>query len=375
MWTIDGWYQEARIGAEQTADVTRRMADLLLNHVQDHLKDVPREEVVRRLQASNRQRLDAVPSLAKYPELRGMRELVDAMWRGWRDGAKLNEAQWAAYCDAHFYYHRYLTTGRGGPIGCSYVFFPTSERGPILANNLDSSPNEPFGPPAWPAINEHLIIGGVSSGVFLDEESPEIFPAPVYKLVGRYCRTTDEAVEMLRRYNYFWGPCNALIVDRNHNVAMIEKSACRIGVRYSLDGFGYITAMTAQEPEMKTFLQDRRTASIIARKLPKENADAVYWKAQDRRGQLMNELLDEARKNPTVETLRKFIQFRDPQRGNVCGNGEVLFPGGAPSEHTIRTSLWLLREGKAMWWAREGDKPSFENRKPDVEYKDVWRWD
>jgi hypothetical protein len=211
--------------------------------------------------------------------------------------------------------------------------------------------------------------------VFLDEESPEIFPAPVFKLVGRYCRNTDEAVEMLTRYKLFWGPCNALVVDRRHNVAMIEKSSCRIGVRRSPDGFGFITAMTAQEPGMKTYLQDRRTASILARKLPKENEDATYWKAQDRRGQLMNELLDEARKHPTVETLRRFIQFRDPQRGNVCGNGEVLFPGGHPSEYTLRTSLWLLREGKAMWWAREGNKPSFENRKPDVMFQNVWLWE
>src|ERR1043166_4878426 len=222
MWTIDGWYQEARSATEKTAEVTRGMGDLFVNHVQEHMKGVTREEVVRRLQASNRQRLDAVPSLAKYPELRGMRDLVDAMWRGWRDGAKLNDAQWAGYCDANFYYHRYITTGKGGPIGCSYIFFPKSDRGPILANNLDSSPREPFGPPAWPAINEHLLFGSVSSGVFLDEEPPEIFPAPVAKLVGRYCRTTDEAVEMLRRYNHFWGPCNALVVDRDKRVAMIE---------------------------------------------------------------------------------------------------------------------------------------------------------
>ncbi len=126
---------------------------------------------------------------------------------------------------------------------------------------------------------------------------------------------------------------------------------------------------------MKAFLQDRRTASILARKLPKENNDAAYWKAQDRRAELMNELLDEARQSPTVETLRRFIQYRDPQRGNVCGNGEILFPGGTPTEYTLRTSLWLLREGKAMWWAREGNKPSFQNRKPDVTFRDVWLWE
>lgn len=375
MWTIDGWYREAHASAEANPDLTRKMAELWLNTYAQHMPGVSREEIVRRLQKSNRERLAAVPNLKLYPELRGMQNLVEASWCGARDGAKLDDAQWAAHCDGGVYYHRYVATGKAGPIHCSYIFFPKSDHGPILANNLDSSPAEPFGPPHWPAISEHLVIGTVSSGVFLDEESPEIFSAPVFKLLARYCRTTDEAVELLKRYNYFWGPCNAIVIDRNKNVAMIEKSACRIGVRHSIDGFGYITAMTAQEPAMRTFLQDRRTASIIARKLPKENEDATYWKAQDRRGQLMNELLDEARKNPTVETLRKFIQFRSPERGNVCGNGEIIFPGGRPTEYTLRTSLWLLAEGKAMWWARDGNKPSFENRKPDVEFKDVWRWE
>lgn len=375
MWTIQSWYREAREAAEAKPEFVRKMAELWLNNYERGLTGVSRAEIVRRLQQCNRERLDAVPSLTKYPELRGMRELVEASWRGARDGAKLDDAQWAGHCDGGFYFHRFVSTGKAMPIHCSYIFFPTSDRGPLLANNLDSSPAEPFNPPAWPAISEHLLLGTVSSGVFLDEESPEIFPAPVFKLIARYCRTSEEAVEMLTRYNLFWGPCNALVVDRNKKAAMIEKSACRIGVRWSPDGFAFITAMTAQEPGMQTFLQDRRTASILARKLPKENADAAYWKAQDKRGRLMNELLDDARRNPTVETMRRFIQFRDPQRGNVCGNGEIYFPGGQPSEYTLKTSLWLLGEGRAMWWAREGDKPSFENRKPDVTFENVWLWE
>ncbi|MBI4025809.1 MAG: hypothetical protein HY360_12565 [Verrucomicrobia bacterium] len=375
MWTIDSWYRESRARSEAQTAQCRGMAALFLKTLQDHLPGVPRDEIVRRLQKLNRERLDAVPDLNKYPELRGMRELVDAEWRGARDGAGLDDALWAAHCDQLYYYQRYVAAGKAGPIGCSYVYFPTSERGPILANNLDSSPEEPFAPPAWPALSEHLIIGNVSSGVFLDEDPPEIFPAPVYRLVGRYCRNTNEAVEMLQRYNYFWGPTNILVMDRQHHVAMIEKSSCRMGVRRSTDGFGFITAMTAQEPSMKSFLADRRAASVKARNLPANNTDVIYWRAQDRRAALMDDLLAEARNNPTVEGLRRIIQFRSPERGNVCGNGDPLFPGGPPTEHTLKTTIWLLKDGRAMWWAREGAKPSFENRKLDIEFKDVWRWD
>ncbi len=375
MWTITGWYEEARREAAQNADFCRRWAEHVLTGYERSLPGVARTEVVSRLHNSNVQRLAAVPDLTKYPELRGMRDLVDAQWRGTRDGAGLTDGQWAANCDGLHYYHRNLESLAGGGQGCSYVFFPESDHGPILANNLDSTPEEPFGEPAWIALSEHLIYGGVSCGIYCDEQSPETFPAPIWRLAGRYCRTTDEATEFLTRYKHFWGPGNGILIDRDMNVAMVEKSACRIGVRHSPDGFGFITAMTMHEPSMKAYLADRQAASLKARGLPEECADTAYWRGAGRRHDLMNELLEEARESPTLEGLRRFIQFRDPRRGQVCYNGEILFPGGPPCEHTLRTTIWLLREGRAMWWAKEGDTPSFENRMPDLDYKDVWLWD
>lgn len=373
MWTIQGSYEEARQRADRNREQIRKMAEFRLGIYGTAIPEKSRTQIGRILDDHNRARLEAVPDLARYPELRGMRELVEAEWRGTRDGAALTDEQWAVTCDAGFYLHRYIASGRKPPTGCSYVYFPDSDHGPILANNLDSSPQEPFGPPAWPALNEHLILGGVSSGIFQDEESPEIFPAPVFKLVGRYCRNTGEAVEMLERYNHFWGPGNLLVIDRGRDVAMIEKSACRIGVRRSPDGFGLITAMTAEHPAMNAYLADRRAASLKARGLPPDCDDAVYWRGGDKRRALMNELLNEGRREPTVEKLRQIIQFRDPRRGLVCYNGEPL-PSGKPVEHTIRTTIWLLREGRAQWWALEDGKPSFENRKEDVAFEGVLTW-
>lgn len=383
MWTIAGWYEEARSSAAAKPEYYRRWGDHYLRCYDNWMPGVPGDEIVRRLRSWNSQRLQAMPDLAKYPELRGMRELIDAQWRGYRDGAGLRDDQWAAYCSGNSYYHRHIATqiGEGSPVrgtpesGCSCIYFPRSDRGPLLAVNLDSSPDEPFGEPEWPLANEHLIVAGVSSGIFLDEKSPEIFPAPVFGLVARYCRSTPEAVDMLARYNHFWGPGNLLVVDRSQKVAMIEKSACRYGIRHSPDGFGFVTAMTAEAPSMNAYLADRRAASLKARKLPAECADTAYWRCADNRRKLMNELLDEARRTPTVEGLRGIIQFRDAQRGLVCYNGERLTPDGPPCEFTLRTAVYLLAEGKARWWAREGGKPSFENRKPDVTFNDVWLWE
>jgi len=374
VWTIESWYREAKASAEAGAEHLRKMAEFILRNYVKGLPGKSREEIGAILAKSNDDRLAAVPDLKKYPELRGMRELVAARWRGVREGAKLDDVVAAVIADGQFYYHRYLCGGVKPKAQCSVAYFSTSDHGPLFAANLDSGIDEPYGPPDWPLASEHLVIGGVSSGVFLDEESPEIFPAPVIELVARYCRSTGEAVEMLTRYKHFWGPGNLLVIDRQHDIAMIEKTACRIGVRRT-SGFGFITAMTAQHPEMRAFLEDRRAASLVDRGLPTPCPDTVYWELQQKRHDIMARLLDEARKAPTLEKLRALMQYRGKD-GMVADNGDIIFPGGPPIEHTLRTHIVCLAEGRSLWWARDKKtgKPSWENRMPDVTFKDVMLW-
>jgi hypothetical protein len=364
--------------AAANAEFLRAKADDCFNSLQQALPDMPADALAQRLAEFDLQRMDAVPDLTRYPELRGMRELVDAERRGVRDGAGLSPRQLSAYWNHRPFYFRFVMSGklRAARAHCSYVYFPTSDHGPLLGFNLDTGLTEPFQQPDWPALNEHLLKGAVSSGVFLDEESPELFPVPVDRLVSRYCRSTDEAVEMYTRYNHFWGPCNTILIDRSGRVAMIEKTACRIAVRYSPDGFAFITAMVQDDPAMKAYHADRKAASLVARGLPTPCADTAYWAAQERRLAIMKELLEESRRHPTLQQLQRFVQFRDPERGNVAGNGEILFPGGLPSEHTVKTTIWLLTEGKAIWWSRDHQRgiPSWQNRMPDVTFRGVWSW-
>lgn len=376
MWTPRSSYEEAFAAGKSRAEFHRAKAEHLVQHFMGLMGMKRREEAAELLAGSNRRRLDATPDLTRYPELRGMRELIEAERRGMRDGAGLDDAQAEAAFDGHFYLHRVIAGGRVKPKAhCSVAYFPTSDHGALLASNLDTDIHEPYTEPTWPLANEHLIIGGVSAGVFLDEESPEIFPAPVSRLVSRYSRNTDEAVEMFTRYNLFWGPGNLIVIDRRGRVAMIEKSACRIGVRYSPDGFGFTTAMVAREPGMKAFLADRRAASLVDRKLPNPCADTRYWAAQEVRHDIMTRLLDEARKAPTLEKMRALMQYRGSD-GVVCDNGEILHPGDPPIEHTIRTMIVCLSEGKALWWTRDNERniPSWQNRREDVHFKDVLLW-
>lgn len=376
MWNVKGWYDAAFKQAREKRLFHEQMADLQLTTYQKAFPEVSIDEIARKLAKSNRKRLDAVPELAKYPELRGVRDLMDARWRGLRDGAELSASRWAAACDGNYLYRRHLGESAAMTLGCTYVYFGHSDCGPLLANNLDSTPAEPFGPPEWlPGDSEHVILGAVSSGVWKDEKTPEIFPAPMYELVSRYCRTTDETVEMLTRYNYFWGPCNMLVIDRGKNVAMIEKSNCRIGVRRRDDGFGFITAMTAEEPDMRAFHTERRAEMLKDGGKSAPCSETVYWEGADHRRELLEELIDEAKAEPTLEKIRSIIQFRDKERGLVCYNAEEILPGGPPCEYTLKTTIWQMAKGRALWWAKEGDTPSFENKKPDVEFSDVWLWE
>ena len=380
MWTVSEWYDAGRAAGARDHDIIRNFAELRLGLLKEQGPEAC-HELTRRLVGFHRERMDAVPDLSTYPELRGMRELVLAEQKGISEAAELDEVMAAAYFTGFTFYHRFVAGSPApgatqvGKANCSCIFFPASDCGPLFGNNLDSTPRQKFGTPAWPACNEHLVIGGVSSGVFMDEHSPEIFPAPVSRLVERYCRSAREAVELYTRYNLFWGPCNLIVADRRREVAMIEKSACRIGVRWSPDGFGFVTAMTAAEPGMNAYLADRRAASVRHRNLPPGNADEAYWRNQDRRRELMDDLLDEARKQPTFEAMRRILQFRDPVRGNVCGFGDPIMPGGPESEYTLRTIIWKLRDARACWWAQRGHTPSWEHPRADVTFRDVLRWE
>lgn len=379
MWTTESWYDQAHKAGAANPSYYRAKADHSFGVYARAFPGMAREEIGKILAKSNQDRLDAAPDFAKYPEARGIRELLVAAQRGLKDGAGLDDTQSAMTADGLFYYHRFVTSGKHKArhkANCSVVYFPTSDHGALISSNLDTDIHEPYTDPVWPQLNEHLLTGSVSSGVFLDEESPEIFPLPVYSIVARYCRTTAEAVEIYTRYNNFWGPCNSLVVDRHHDVAMIEKTACRIAVRRSTDGFGYVTAMTQEDPGLHKFVNERRIASLTTRGLPNPCADTRYWASQDVRRHLMDRLMNEARKNPTVEKLRSIMQYREAD-GKVAGNGDVLFPGDAPIEHTIRTQIFCVSEGRVEWWTRDNEKniPSWENKRKDIHFKDVLLWE
>jgi hypothetical protein len=376
MWSPQTWYEEAKRSAAACAPQVRQRADFTIDLYRPHFPKESDAQILKRLKDYADARLDAAPSFTQYPELRGVRELILAQAKGTQEGAAMTDAQLILWRDSNAYYHRFIATGKlEKPVAkCSAVFFPDSDQGALYGSNLDTGLGEGFGPPNWPMQNEFLVCGGVSSGVFLDEESPEIFPAPVFAIMSRYARNADEAVEILTRYNHFWGPGNLIVADRNRRTAMIEKTACRIATRWSPDGYGFVTAMVQNDPDLKKYVTEKKYASLAPRGLDPNNCDDVaYWALQEKRNIFQQEMLDQARKAPTLEWMRKMLQSRDPVKGFCAGDGEPCrpgVPGTSQLEYTLTTKIILLDKRKSKWWARDNAKaiPSWDNPQPDYAF-------
>lgn len=349
--------QQGVIHGRALGDGGKSSARLLRQSLAEALK-LPEAEAVSRVVADYEGRLDALPSLAKYPELRGMRECVRAYEQGMADGANVSledvvlranylHAITAAYRTSR---HEPTLCATPGP-GCTLVYFPRSDRGPLVANNNDGTAKhahheEPF----WIVANRAgIILGTVSSGLFDDEVSPEMFPAPVFLMVNEMCGTTSEAADLLTRMKLFWGPCNTLVADSNGDSAIIEKSTCRYGLRKSVDGFCATTEMSAEDRTYKAYLWDTRERSIRTRGLTHDSADWAYWKAAEKRSARLLSLTREASKAPTFAKMEQIIYDHTGQTEQVHMDGSKCHPDQEAGEWSLRTAIWVVNERAAQY--------------------------
>jgi hypothetical protein len=319
---------------------------------------LPKEEAVAQAVKDYKRRLDAVPSAAKYPELVGMRECVLAYHKGVSDGAgvALDDVMIRAnFLTMVTRALRVSTPQAGdqatGQPGCTLVYFPESDRGPLLANNQDGTARYAHtNPPGWIVANKAgIILGTVSSGLYNDDVSPEEFPAPVFMMVYEQCTTTAQVTDLLTKLTLFWGPCNLLIADKQGNSAVIEKSTCRHGLRKSSDGFIATTEMSAEEPAYKKFLWEKRVSSLAPRGLDKTSVDWAYWKACETRSSRLMSQVEKAKQAPTHEKIQEIIYENTGQVEQVHMTGMPCHPEQKPEdcEWSLRTTIWALNQGGA----------------------------
>jgi len=303
----------------------------------------------------DRERIDAVPDLTRFPELRGMRERLVAERQGFQDAG--HSPEWTGW---HFtwpwFVSRRLNTrcvGRAGPAtACTAVYFAEGAEGPIAGTNRDVPYWAGSGDGAEPpdGIRRPWRLLAVSAGVHCDEEPDEIFPADAPAMLPPDCRQIADISAFLTRYREFWGPGNFIFIDEALDSVVIEKTNCRLGFRKPYKGASAVTACTYMTPEIRPFMLERQRYSLEARGWSEDAPDWVYWRGNDRRHERLMALVGaEAERGSTLGgVLDILLDHRALFPDRICLAGETDHPAMRAEEAnwTMDTAATVL-EGTA----------------------------
>ena len=255
----------------------------------------------------HRRKIDALPDLKIFPELAGIDEYLDEQAKGYAAGAGIDvrEVLLGRYCE-----EIYLDIARGHGqtmANCSEFWFPDTPNGPLLGKGWDDVMSwyldDPFPPPpvdpGEPPIDEippqdeglgyrcgsagnevglSITNGGGAIYEYEKVRDEVLFPAPVNELVLRTCATICEAIEMLIRYNNYWGPCNLVVGDATCNAALFEKSRYSYALRMSSRNVLITTYGGCEDSDMRLLC----------------NTNSALFKYYQRRLQVMKEIVAEA---------------------------------------------------------------------------------
>jgi hypothetical protein len=345
-----------------------------------------RQEIVKLWQ----ERMDANLDLTKYDECRGLRELVEAEYRGYLDACGGNTVQ-AAYYYNHAYFMRLRLATRyfgfpeaqrglltplqvynGHAAECTAVYFEDTPDGPINGKNLDSTPKQRSGPyiphhiPHGEPIKGVRLMGTGSAAVVCDDEPDEIFPVNLEYILPEDIRTVEDYVDFHYRYRQFCGPGNSVYVDEQGHSVAIEQSNCRMGWRFSTNGISAVTALAYSTPELQEFKLERDRLSLEKRGWGEDSPDWIYWRGCDERYRRLLQLVKaEGRRGPTLEGMATLLldpQAPFPERISVAN--EQFYPDMETDFWTISTWTTVVfgPERRTYKWEQplEPSGPIFE---------------
>jgi hypothetical protein len=336
-------------------------------------------------------RLGADLDLTKFPECRGLRELVEAEHDGFLDTCG-DPWMTAHQFNWDWFVSRRLNTryvGAAPPAGnCTGVFIRDSAEGPLVGSNLDDilRPFDKFSPPKKGPSGEPFkgitCIRTVSSAVLCDDEPDDIFPVDPLAILPDDITKLDDFVSYMERYHDFWGPHNSIWVDADFDSVVFEKANCRMGVRKSLNGASATTACSYLIPEMNRFHKERGKASIAARGWAEDCCDAVYWQGCEKRYERLLQLVaDEVARGATFEGVRRIVLDHDvPFPDRICLAGESSHPEENSVNWTLtsHTSALLGPTRRTLWSRAEGETAAYDTVPflvlgKGVEMREEWR--
>ncbi|MEO6909166.1 MAG: hypothetical protein ABI210_14875, partial [Abditibacteriaceae bacterium] len=328
---------------------------------------LPMEEVVSRVLAFHRERLDAVPDLTMYPELKGYRDRLVAQERGMND-AGVEDNLIALSQSLNFWRSTRLLQETGiayyaqaMPEKCRILYMADSDRGALHLKNVDDpltywTPAPPVAPNTpWPYTHP-LFFDGVGSGLHIDEIPPEIFPVDVRPLCQEHCTTVKEAEEFMVRYNYFWSGQNLLIHDNKGNSVAFEKTSCRVGVRGPNEkGINFINGMTAVDPEISAFQKQQRQKYLDQIGIQwNDSPDGRYFDFSENKMNNMIRYVKELSLNPTWDNAKQLMEQRDSS-GPMCQMGERLHHDQPALEYTLQMLIfeWDNKRMHLRQWRKD----------------------
>lgn len=355
-------------------------------------------DLLQEIYALDCERMANPPDPLKYPETKGLPDLVREERRAFQQVTGYSDHEVAYHYSWHYFYSRRLNTryiGIPQPMTeCSAAFLPCStEGGPLYGRNWDGRADAWartyfMDPPRAAADGSRVLwTKGVSCSVMCDEEPEEIFPVDPFDLLPADCTgSARAAAEFLYRYREFWGPTNCIVVDTHHDSVAIEKANVRMGIRPSVNGASAVTALAFLDPEMKAYklLKDRE--SIARRGWTVEEAlDWKYWRGCDKRYERLVALINAASARPS--SLQQMADIMTDhavpfEEGCVCLEGKSVSPEIGPdvAEWTVVSHSEVL-EGpnrRILFYRVEDDKPCWATPPflvpgAGVEVKPDWR--
>lgn len=331
-----------------------------------------KEEVVRRVAAFHKERLDAVPDLKQYPELDGVRELLLERYRGMGEGGLSDDT--IALCETLGFWRdtRLLQeTGRAVhvspmPEKCRVLYVPQSDQGALHAKNVDDpmaywKPEAPIPPGSPWTWSGPLVFDGVGSGLHMDEIPPEIFPVNPFELCQEHCTTVKEAASFLVRYNYFWGGGNLLVHDYHGNSMAFEKTRCRVALRGpDARGINFITGMGALDPGIRAFQDAQREKYLKQSGKDSDCVDARFWRSCRSQWDNMQRYVEELPDKTTVADVFALMEKRDPS-GPMCLTGTKCHPEDHHPGYTLQMRLHFMDQKKYHRRQWRGDTPVYED--------------
>jgi hypothetical protein len=319
----------------------------------------------------DRMRMNADLDLARFPECRGLREVVEAERRGFAEVCD-DPFLMASHFSNYWYCSRVLNVRYVGrapePSRCTdFWFAETKEGGPIHGCNRDDLREKytsfpvPASGGAERRFTEVTQVGAVSAAVLCDEAPEDWFPVNLdwFDLSG--LRTLPDYLEVLERYRDFWGPGNRIYVDPGMNFAAVEKSNRRMGVRYATDGCCAITACAYLTPEMAAFKKERDAASLEARGWTRDCPDMAYWEGCERRYHRLMQLVEEEnRRGATLlGAARIALDHAVPFPDRICVAGEKGHPDEQLQNWTLQTFVTCVAgpNRRMLCWLMDPTQP------------------